>query len=671
MKMETINQSLELNGSLKIYQAVFEESAKGIGIFDLEGNLLKTNKTCRMFLGYDNDESVCLTLKNITHPDDWPVVEKAFEEFQQGKRDRWRYDHRLLKKNGDPIWVRIVRSLIRDAVGNPKYMLCMGDDISDLKNKEAELLDYQNKLETTLHKLTVSEENYKRLINSIDSIIYVCNKNQEVVFTNKKYTETFGEIEKGKKCFDQIFNFKESCQWCDLSKVIETDLPVTSDIYNPRDDRWYSCTLSPCLANGRAERYMAVLTDITNRKRSEQELIETKTKFQAISDNALDGIIMLNSKGNITYYNKAFAHILGYKSEELNQEILSIIVNKAISDYPDLHLQPLLEQENKTFELQTITKAKIPVHLSLSISSIILNSEKHLVILVKDITENKNVQKTIEQERNKLEILVKERTQELNNSLEHLQHSNYQLHKANNHKNIFLSSMSHELRTPLNSILGFADLLDHQYFGNLNQQQLEYIHLIRNSGQHLLELINDLLDITKIDAGNIELTAEKFYPIDVITEVITTLRTQYGEKSVDCQVFVTEHTSMVGDKKRFRQIITNLLSNAFKFTPENGKIVIGENQTANTDTIVFTVKDTGVGIKKGDYDKIFAQFYQTDLLRDQNLGGSGMGLAITKKIIEAQGGSISVESELGKGTSFTFSIPKNSSATDNCNHCII
>ncbi len=248
------------------------------------------------------------------------------------------------------------------------------------------------------------------------------------------------------------------------------------------------------------------------------------------------------------------------------------------------------------------------------------------------------------------------RSRELNKTLEQLEKTNISLKEANHEKSRFFSSMSHELRTPLNAILGFADLLKGKFFGDLNEKQSSYINQVDKSGKHLLELINDLLDMAKIDAGATELNLEEFDPKEYLIGTVGLLQPQFRKKKLNIRVFSDPALSvMTGDRRRCNQIMLNLLSNAAKYTPEGGKIEI--RILKKEDMAKIMVSDTGIGIDAEDQQKVFSEFHQTDRVRDENLGGTGIGLALTRRLVEVHGGDIGVESKAGKGSTFWFTLP--------------
>lgn len=248
-----------------------------------------------------------------------------------------------------------------------------------------------------------------------------------------------------------------------------------------------------------------------------------------------------------------------------------------------------------------------------------------------------------------LEALVKARTAEL-------EEANLRLRQSDRMKSEFLANMSHELRTPLNSILGFTELLKDQAFGPLNEKQLLYLNNIASSGKHLLALINDILDLAKVDAGRVDLHRESLSIVQLLDEIQSNIRSLVDKKQIQLsREIASELTTISVDHARFKQIMFNLLSNAIKFTPAQGRITIIAKPVAGFAHI--SVADTGIGISHDNIDRVFNEFEQVDGSRARKYEGTGLGLALTKRLVELHGGEIWVESELDKGTTFTFSIP--------------
>lgn len=252
---------------------------------------------------------------------------------------------------------------------------------------------------------------------------------------------------------------------------------------------------------------------------------------------------------------------------------------------------------------------------------------------------------------------VRERTEELDRI-------NRELERSSQHKNIFIANMSHELRTPLNSILGFSNVLLDKTFGELTETQERYVRNINSSGRYLLDLINNILDIAKIEAGKYDMSYEEFPLESAIGDVLNTMRGIAEKKGIKIEINIDSAIgSIVADKMKIKQIFYNLLSNAIKFTPEGGRVGIKASRITikrgeeMEEVIKCSVWDTGIGISSEDKERIFDEFVQADSAFSRRYGGTGLGLALTKRLVELHGGSISVESVLGGGSTFTFSIP--------------
>lgn len=248
-----------------------------------------------------------------------------------------------------------------------------------------------------------------------------------------------------------------------------------------------------------------------------------------------------------------------------------------------------------------------------------------------------------------LEKRVTERTEEL-------QKANVALERANRLKSEFLATMSHELRTPLNAIIGFAEVLRDEVSGSLSADQKEFVGDIHSSGQHLLNMINSILDLSKIEEGKLELHYETFPIEEAISEVLNTLKEFSHKKGIGIRTNIHEEIpSITADKVKCKQIMFNLLSNAVKFTPENGRIAI--NAKLMGQYVQIAVSDSGIGIKPDDMEKLFQAFRQVDGSYARRYEGTGLGLILTKRLVELHGGKIWVKSIFGKGSTFTFTLP--------------
>jgi signal transduction histidine kinase len=237
-----------------------------------------------------------------------------------------------------------------------------------------------------------------------------------------------------------------------------------------------------------------------------------------------------------------------------------------------------------------------------------------------------------------------------------LEEKSRQLEAASRHKSEFLANMSHELRTPLNAVIGFSEVLQEEMFGELNPKQAEYVQDIHGSGKHLLSLINDILDLSKVEAGRMELELGPFNLPAALENALTLIRERAARHELGLELKLDPRVGdLVGDERKVRQVLLNLLSNAVKFTPPRGRIVVAA--TPANGTVEVSVSDTGIGIAPEDHEAIFEEFRQvgTDYARKRE--GTGLGLSLAKRFVELHGGRIWVKSEVGKGSTFTFTLP--------------
>ncbi len=256
-----------------------------------------------------------------------------------------------------------------------------------------------------------------------------------------------------------------------------------------------------------------------------------------------------------------------------------------------------------------------------------------------------------------LELKVEERTQELASALAELDEKSRELEAASLHKSQFLANMSHELRTPLNAIIGFSQVLREGMVGEVNAKQAEYLDDILSSGNHLLSLINDVLDLSKVEAGQVELDVLQFSLEEALESGVVMVRERATREGVQVTLEPTDVGLVTGDQRRVRQVIFNLLSNAVKFTPAGGTVDVRALQVNGE--VRVSVADTGPGIAAEDRERIFGEFQQTEAGIEQR-EGTGLGLALSKRLVELHGGRIWVDSEPGNGSTFVFTLPARS-----------
>jgi PAS domain S-box-containing protein len=392
-------------------------------------------------------------------------------------------------------------------------------------------------------------------------------------------------------------------------------------------------TSHPLVYEGRDAR-LVVATDITTRKRAEEALRQSEERFRLLVSEVADyAILMLDPEGRIASWNAGAERIKGYRSEEIiGQHFSRFYPTEDVERGKPAHeLKVAAERGRFEDEGWRIRKDGSRFWANVVITALRDGAGRlrGFAKVTRDITEHK-------------------RTQEL------LMHAKEEAVRASKFKDQFLSTMSHELRTPLNAVLGFSDLLADERYGPLNDRQQRYVAHIHTGGKHLLELISDILDLSKIEAGRMELSREDVTVASAFGEVISALYPLAEKKSQTLLQQVEPHLHVRADALRFKQVLMNLAGNAIKFTPKGGRIELAARQV--DDQVRVEVRDNGPGIPPEQQQRIFEAFFR---LTDSGSAteGTGLGLAITSRLVELHGGKLGIESQPGKGACFYFSLP--------------
>jgi signal transduction histidine kinase len=275
--------------------------------------------------------------------------------------------------------------------------------------------------------------------------------------------------------------------------------------------------------------------------------------------------------------------------------------------------------------------------------------------LTEEIKEHKRAEEKLARYRHRLEVLVEARTAELAQKNVELGRVNIRLQEIDRLKSVFLASMSHELRTPLNSIIGFTGIILQGMTGEINDEQQKQLTIVKSNAHHLLDLINDVLDISKIEAGKVEVSPEEMRLGDVVKEIAEVFLPVASEKGLGLVTKVPDNVVLYSDKRRVKQVLMNFVSNAIKFT-DHGSVKIAA-RVPDDGNVEIRVSDTGTGIKKEDMSKLFEPFQQVDTSLTKRYEGTGLGLYLTRKLADLLGGNIRAKSQYGRGSEFTFIIP--------------
>jgi PAS domain S-box-containing protein len=358
-------------------------------------------------------------------------------------------------------------------------------------------------------------------------------------------------------------------------------------------------------------------------------------KFRALLESAPDAMVILGPDGLILLVNAQTEALFGYDRAELIGQPMEILVpdrfRKPHPDHRQLYFaEPRPRPMGAGLDLFGRKRDGTEFAAEISLSPIATPEGTLVTAAVRDVTARKR----------------------------DLEEQSRRMHEANRLKSEFLANMSHELRTPLNAVIGFAKLLHAGKVGPLTDTQTEYLGDILNSSQHLLQLINDILDLAKVESGRTELHVEPTALTRVATEVKDSLRGLAAEKKLKLRVEVSAELPTVWvDQKMLKQVLYNYLSNAIKFTPDEGRVEM-RIVPHGTNEFRIDVEDTGVGIKPEDMKRLFVEFQQLDSSAAKRYPGTGLGLALTRRIVEAQGGHVSVKSALGEGSTFSAVMPR-------------
>ncbi|MBZ5665113.1 MAG: response regulator [Acidobacteriia bacterium] len=394
----------------------------------------------------------------------------------------------------------------------------------------------------------------------------------------------------------------------------------------------------------------AVARDITGRKRAEARVRESEERYRKLFElNPQPTWIYDRETLRFLAVNKAALQNYGYSYEEFLSMTIQDI--RPSEDIPALRksVAALHDGQWECGVWRHRKKDGNVIFVEITSYSFEFSGRPADFVIAVDVTERQRAEKERQ-----------EFTERMAAANQELEVRNREVERATRMKSKFLASMSHELRTPLNAIVGFSELLADGTPGDLNAKQKRFVNHIKQGSVHLLQLINDILDLSKIEAGQIELRCEDFLVGDALPEVLSTIRPLAMVKNIQVRQKLETDRPVYADRVRFKQVLYNLLSNAVKFTSKDGSIEIRCYDDGAA--VALSVTDTGIGIRPGDQEMVFEEFRQVEGSAGATQEGTGLGLAITKRLVEQQGGKISLKSEFGKGSCFTFTLPHGGTA---------
>ena len=514
----------------------------------------------------------------------------------------------------------------------------------------------RSKMENLLKE---SEEKYRLIIENINDLIVIIDRkikfeylNEETVFRLLGYRkkDVIGnsaleyihpeDVERAVNTFKKGFQPGES--------VIELRFKHKEGYW-----LWFECSGQIIIDRDKELKGLIISRNINERKLAEE-------RYKALFDNSPNAIFIIDLNGIIVDSNPTTEVLFGLDRSD--------IIGKSIDAYNNIFHIEIKKYFKQIFKTSFLKDFPEPIEVKVKTfkgdllwveiqASVIKQDAKTLIQLIfEDITEKKKVELLEHKFKDELETEVQIRTRELNEALEQQKYYLDQIVKSSQFKTEFMATMSHELRTPLNAIIGFADLLLEGVYGQLNEEQKEFITDIKSSAEHQFDMIKHILDISKIESGQISLNIQKFPLNPMIDQIKSSLKPLYSKKDLKFKIKgLKEEKFIFADPIRFKEILLNLVSNAIKFTIEGQVELIvkeGYNQW------VFKVRDTGIGIARKDFPLIFKEFKRVNSTYVRSVPGTGLGLSLTKRLIELHSGEITFTSVLGMGSTFTFSISK-------------
>jgi len=653
MKQTVENRKNHIAEQEKQFQALFEQMAVGVILVESKtGMFLRANKKYCDIVGYSEEELRKLDFQSITHPDDRKSDSQYMEHLFSGNIREFSKEKRYIRKNGEIVWVNGTVSAMWNPGEQPSYHITVLQDITERKFVEIALQESERRIR---HAQQISGLGYWEW-NLVTGELY---------WSDLVYSQYGLDSKTFHPSFDLVFGMIHPEDRDRVLKTVQATLNDDAE-YNIvvrviRSDGKvrYIHTLAEVTrdTHGKPIKFVGTQLDITESKQAEEKLRESEERFKSIFDNAMDGILVGDIETKKTLFgNKMICRMLGFDEEEIK--------NTSISDiHPEKDLPYVMEQfEKQAANVNELAK-DIPMKrkdgsvffADINSTPIKFGGKTYLLGILRDITERKLAEEELRKHRDHLEELVKERTALITAKTEELVIAKERAEAADRLKSIFLATMSHELRTPLNSIIGFTGIILQGFSGPLNDEQKKQLDMVNNSANHLLALINDVLDISKIEAGQLNIDISQVEMNKAIKTVVNIMTQLAEKKGLILKVEVApDVNTIMSDRRRVEQILFNLLSNAIKFT-EKGEVKIECN--IRDSQVITRVIDTGIGIKSEHMDRLFKPFVQLENGMSRRYEGTGLGLSICKKLVELLGGRIIVESEIGKGSVFTFTLP--------------
>ena len=644
----------DLKRSEERYRHLFEKSPNSIVLMDMQGKFLDCNSSVEKIYGYKRDDLLGKTFMEISlfPSENFPLIMKKFKILLKNEIPL-SLEIQIYKKDRSLIWINARAFLVK--LDKNFLIQLIIEDINERKEAEQKLKESEENFRT------ITEQSLMGIVIIQDGIIKYANGTISEIF-GYSIQEIMGRS--AIELFKAVHPEDRSIAMNRLKKKQAKELKDSPHypyrlITKSGEIKWVDSYSKTFQYQGK-NAILVILVDVTERMKAKEKIKESEEKYRSILENIKEAYYEVDLKGNLTFFNDNLCEIYGYPREELmgmnyRQYFTPETTEFVFKSFNEVY-KTRISQNIIDYEAIRSNGTKVNIELSVSLKYDSQNEKIGFYGVIRDVTERKKAEKLRKKFTEQLEAEVKIKTKELQEIVNQQKLYVEQILKSSEFKMEFMATMSHELRTPLNAIVGFSDLLLERIYGEVNQEQNEFLMDIKASSNQLLDMINHILDISKIESGELILNVKQFKLNNVIEQLISQFNPSLEEKKLKFNVIGLKKIKYIfADLKKFKEIISNLLSNAIQYT-KKGTITL--KILEEKDHWEFSVIDTGIGIDEGDYDLIFKDFKRGSGEDIRSKPGTGLGLPLTKRLVDLHGGKISFTSVLNKGSTFTFTIPK-------------
>ncbi|GAB2841193.1 hypothetical protein GCM10027277_05230 [Pseudoduganella ginsengisoli] len=600
-------------------QMVLQQLPGAVVVCNRRGAVVHWSPGAEQMFGYAADEAIGHPLYELVGMpgQDW----NTFIQTLERSGGAWDYEILRRRKNGSPVFVDVSSKTVYDSTGRNEFVMFCKKDITRLK---------------AMRDAKQVEARFRDVLESTPDAIVIANSTGLIVLANSQAERLFGYLSgelRGQPIevlLPERFRGSHVGHRSNYFTQPRTrTMGAGLELYGVRKDLLefpVEISLSP-INTEEGAMVMSAIRDISDRRKAEQ-------KFRGLLESAPDAIVIVNALGEIVLVNTQAENLFGYHRRELlGKKIEVLIPQRFAHGHPGLRggffHSPRPRSMGAGLELYGLRANGTEFPVEISLSPLETEGETLVSSAIRDISERKRIEATLHEQRE-------------------------QLQRASLAKDRFLANMSHELRTPLNAILGFAQLLDNDALPVSPEQRKEFMGYIQKSGKHLLELINEILDLSKIESGAVTLSMEPVGVDELLNETNIMMEPQAGKRGIR-MIFPPQTGLYVqADRTRLKQIVLNLLSNAVKYNRDLGVVVV-DCMTSSNDRVRISVQDTGLGLRSDQVEALFQPFNR---LGQENSGqeGTGIGLVVTKRLVELMGGTITVSSSPGTGSVFSIDL---------------